>query len=85
MSSEMASGDHADTGRNYDEIQAAVKPRSAARFGVENDSAIPTAGGERLGAKHWGESKVVPDQPALRAPEGQHTVSAMQHAPPAAM
>jgi len=27
----------------------------------ENRDAIPTAGGERLGDKHWGESDVVPD------------------------
>ena len=31
--------------------------------GKENREAIPTAGGERLGDKHWGESKVVPDVP----------------------
>ncbi|SMR54607.1 unnamed protein product [Zymoseptoria tritici ST99CH_3D1] len=30
---------------------------------VENVDSIPTAGGERLGDKHWGESKVVPDDP----------------------
>lgn len=29
----------------------------------ENRESIPTAGGERLGDKHWGESKVVPDNP----------------------
>ncbi len=29
----------------------------------QNEDAIPTAGGEKLGAKHWGESKVVPDNP----------------------
>ncbi len=27
----------------------------------ENREAIPTAGGERLGEKHWGESDIVPD------------------------
>lgn len=30
---------------------------------LENRSAIPTAGGERLGEKHWGESKKIPDNP----------------------
>ena len=29
----------------------------------ENKSAIPSAGGEQLGTAHWGESKVVPDNP----------------------
>ncbi|KAK4498797.1 hypothetical protein PRZ48_009307 [Zasmidium cellare] len=29
----------------------------------ENREAIPTAGGERLGDKHWGESKIVPENP----------------------
>lgn len=29
----------------------------------ENVDSIPTAGGERLGEKHWGESKIVPDVP----------------------
>lgn len=29
----------------------------------ENKSAIPTAGGERLGEKHWGESQIVPELP----------------------
>ena len=34
--------------------------------GKEREDAIPTAGGERIGAKHWGESKVVPDLPPKR-------------------
>lgn len=32
----------------------------------ENTSAIPYAGDERLGEKHWGESKIVPDVPKAR-------------------
>ncbi|KAK5109781.1 hypothetical protein LTR62_006514 [Meristemomyces frigidus] len=28
-----------------------------------NEDAIPTAGGEKLGSKHWGESQIVPDNP----------------------
>lgn len=35
----------------------------------ENTEAIPTAGGERLGEKHWGESKTVPDVPKSRQEE----------------
>ena len=34
----------------------------------ENRDAIPTAGGEKLGEKHWGESQVVPDVPK---PQGE--------------
>ncbi|GAB7361104.1 hypothetical protein MBLNU230_g1142t1 [Neophaeotheca triangularis] len=36
---------------------------------LDNPSSIPTAGGERLGQKHWGESNVVPDNPKPRASE----------------
>jgi len=46
----------------------------------ENESAIPTAGGERLGEKHWGESKIVPEVPkdrestaGISSAEGQST------------
>ncbi|KAK3659442.1 hypothetical protein LTR56_001332 [Elasticomyces elasticus] len=34
-----------------------------------NEDAIPTAGGIKLGSKHWGESQVVPDNPKPRASE----------------
>lgn len=40
----------------------------------ENREAIPTAGGERLGDKHWGDSKVVPDVPKAQ-PEGTQVSS----------
>ncbi|KAF2772023.1 hypothetical protein EJ03DRAFT_348835 [Teratosphaeria nubilosa] len=36
----------------------------------ENRDAIPTAGGEKLGEKHWGESKRVPDVPPKREDAG---------------
>jgi hypothetical protein len=39
--------------------QSSVKGTGA----KENRDAIPTAGGERLGEKHWGESKNIPDVP----------------------
>jgi hypothetical protein len=42
--------------------------------GLENRSAIPSAGGERLGEKHWGESKIVPDLP--KKPEETKVASA---------
>lgn len=37
---------------------------------LENRDAIPIAGGERLGDKHWGESQMVPDNPPSQ-PEQQ--------------
>lgn len=36
----------------------------------ENNSAIPMAGGERLGARHWGESTVIPDRPIAEVSTG---------------
>ena len=47
----------------------------------ENRDAIPTAGGERLGDKHWGESKVVPDAPPKRESEGGPQVSSSEGQP----
>nr|POF07816.1 hypothetical protein CFP56_66108 [Quercus suber] len=47
---------------------------------VENKSAIPTAGGERLGEKHWGESKIVPDLPKAQG-ESQAGVSSADGQP----
>lgn len=39
---------------------------------MENPAAIPSAGGERLGEKHWGESKIVPADPgAIKIEAGQ--------------
>lgn len=35
----------------------------------ENKNAIPYAGDTRLGEKHWGESKIVPDNPKARDSE----------------
>ena len=35
----------------------------------ENREAIPTAGGEKLGEKHWGESQIVPDNPKPKPEE----------------
>lgn len=35
----------------------------------ENKDAIPTAGGIKLGEKHWGESDIVPENPKPRADE----------------
>jgi len=43
------------------------KPADGKPHKLENESSIPTAGGERLGEKHWGESKIVPDDPTKRA------------------
>jgi len=40
-----------------------------------NESAIPTAGGERLGEKHWGESKVVAENPKPTEEKGVSSAS----------
>lgn len=48
--------------KEYDNIQGEKKKTT----GPENPSAIPTAGGEQLGKQHWGESKIVPDNPKPR-------------------
>jgi len=42
----------------------------------ENQSAIPTAGGEQLGKKHWGESDIVPEVPKKRESEAGQVSSA---------
>lgn len=42
------------------------KPKTAAgqdTKALEHPSAIPEAGGEKLGEKHWGESKIIPPDP----------------------
>ncbi|EME44097.1 hypothetical protein DOTSEDRAFT_44367 [Dothistroma septosporum NZE10] len=36
---------------------------------MENRESIPTAGGQKLGEKHWGESSIVPDVPPKRESE----------------
>lgn len=41
-------------------------PAPAGGKPLENRDAIPIAGGERLGDKHWGESKIVADNPAKK-------------------
>ncbi|KAI5365927.1 hypothetical protein Slin15195_G074550 [Septoria linicola] len=52
------------------------KPASAGGKAHENPSAIPSAGGEKLGEKHWGESEIVPDLPKKRDSDaGQSGVS----------
>ena len=45
------------------EGDGAVKKTGGGTGNLENKDAIPTAGGERLGEKHWGESKIVPENP----------------------
>lgn len=47
----------------------------------ENPESIPTAGGERLGEKHWGESKMVPDVPKTQKEEEQENVSSAEGQP----
>ena len=75
-----AGGDDQDerdekTGGGENESEARNSKPGAVR---ENADAIPTAGGERLGEKHWGESKMVPDLPKKRDEESQGQPDSMQ-------
>lgn len=64
----------ATEGQSKEEKEAKAKaPTNAGGKPMENKDAIPTAGGERLGEKHWGESKIVPDNPK---PQGEGVSSA---------
>lgn len=42
---------------------------------AENPDSIPSAGGEKLGGKHWGESKVVPELPPKQDSDADQGVS----------
>jgi len=57
---EQSSGDIPEGGLAEHENKLSDTAKGSAR---QNEDAIPTAGGEKLGAKHWGESKIVPDNP----------------------
>lgn len=69
--SKTSGGGDTATAKNRDEEAAAAEPAAKPRREVsdkeaatrENKSAIPTAGGERLGEKNWGQSQYVPDNP----------------------
>lgn len=52
-----------------DNENKAPAPSQSGGRQLEHRDAIPTAGGERLGDKHWGESKIVPDNPAAKKAE----------------
>lgn len=61
-------------GATAEESQASATPRHTegghqSSSKRENRDAIPTAGGVKLGEKHWGESGIVPDDPKPRAEE----------------
>jgi len=64
----MEGRDHAARGEHEGlaehEKKLSDKQTGSAR---ENTDAIPTAGGIKLGQKHWGESSIVPDNPKPRA------------------
>lgn len=62
----MAGASKADVGEDEKPPKPADKgdnSEAGAAAKRENKSAIPTAGGQRLGEQHWGESKMVPDLP----------------------
>ncbi|KAK3067922.1 hypothetical protein LTR53_014906 [Teratosphaeriaceae sp. CCFEE 6253] len=58
--------DHDASGLAQKENKLSAKETGSSR---ENRDAIPTAGGEKLGQKHWGESKIVPDVPPRQEAE----------------
>jgi len=60
--SDPSDADQEDTKTSSNPSQHAA-PKSADPKTMEHRDAIPTAGGVRLGEKHWGESDVVPDLP----------------------
>lgn len=60
-------------GATAEEAQASATPRhhegqhhSGTPAKRENKDAIPTAGGIKLGEKHWGESDIIPENPKPR-------------------
>ncbi|KXS99589.1 hypothetical protein AC578_2226 [Pseudocercospora eumusae] len=72
-------GDTMDTGVNKNvgseghlerEESGQKAPKKEGAKKMENESAIPTAGGQRLGVEHWGESKIVPENPKPQESEG---------------
>lgn len=72
---EKAAGDQKAAGEERDDVEEAKPSSDDSKKGpvgrvLENKSAIPTAGGVRLGEKHWGESKIVPDVPKKTDEEG---------------
>ena len=58
---EPSSGTQGNEGAGASDKRPANDDKIAAKR--ENKDSIPTAGGEKLGAQHWGESKVVPENP----------------------
>ncbi|KAK5124249.1 hypothetical protein LTR85_001952 [Meristemomyces frigidus] len=70
-----SSGGSEETG---DASEQAKKEDNKVAAKRENPDAIPTAGGEKLGSKHWGESKIVPDNPK---PEESSKVSSSDGQP----
>lgn len=48
---------------------------------AENPDSIPTAGGEKLGEKHWGESQIVPELPPKRGSDAGQGASSSDGQP----
>lgn len=66
---EAEEGKEGDNSGESDEKQEKKEKKGGGKF-QENPDSIPSAGGERLGEKHWGESKMVADVPQKRESEG---------------
>ena len=65
-SNESGSGEHGHSEKSEEKKHGAK---------AENPDAIPTAGGEKLGEKHWGESQIVPELPPKRNSDAGQGVS----------
>ena len=68
--------DSEPSGETKPEKQGGDQSKPGPGSSRENKDAIPTAGGEKLGQKHWGESDIVPDVPKKRESEGGQVSSA---------
>lgn len=76
-------GSEVNRGSEQTETESSDQPKKKETGGssMENKDAIPTAGGEKLGEKHWGESKMVPDLPPKRDSDAGAQVSSSEGQP----
>lgn len=80
MTGKAKSCDHAAPGKDSDSSDKILTLSPDTKVGIENNSAIPTAGGTQLGARHWGESTVVPDWPMTETLTGECLLPTAYHA-----
>ncbi|WPH02527.1 Hypothetical protein R9X50_00539200 [Acrodontium crateriforme] len=76
-----AGASKADIGDEDKPLKAADGSKDEGGAVRENKSAIPTAGGQRLGERHWGESQIVPDLPPKQEEVDTRGVSSSEGQP----